>query len=76
MASQTLPTTLKNPARTVRFWSFGAQLARFYIFWRKRVQRSRELGELYRLTVRDLHDMGLTRSDFPAIEKGIYRRDC
>jgi uncharacterized protein YjiS (DUF1127 family) len=40
-----------------------------------RRKRARELRELYRLSDRELLDMGLSRSDFPAIAKGTYRRE-
>jgi uncharacterized protein YjiS (DUF1127 family) len=77
MASHTLPSTLGNPARNVRRWPsyVSAQLGRFYVSCRNKVKQSRQLGELYRLPDRDLHDMGLSRSDFPAIAKGTFRRD-
>ena len=37
--------------------------------------RAREMWELHRLTDRELWDVGLSRSDFMAIEQGTYRRD-
>ena len=37
--------------------------------------RARELRELYRFSDRELWDVGLSRSDIVAMEKGIYRRD-
>jgi hypothetical protein len=37
--------------------------------------RARELRELYNCSDRELWDMGLSRSDFLAIEDGIYKRD-
>ena len=41
----------------------------------QRRARARELRELYRCTDRELWDIGLSRSDFLAIENGTYRRD-
>jgi uncharacterized protein YjiS (DUF1127 family) len=37
--------------------------------------RAREMRELYGLSDRELWDVGLSRSDFLAIEQGTYRRD-
>jgi uncharacterized protein YjiS (DUF1127 family) len=41
----------------------------------QRRARARELQELYRCSDRELWDIGLSRSDFLAIEKGTYSRD-
>jgi uncharacterized protein YjiS (DUF1127 family) len=41
----------------------------------QRRARARELRELYRCSDRELWDIGLSRSDFLAIEKGTYSRD-
>ena len=41
----------------------------------ERRARAREMWELHRLTDRELWDVGLSRSDFLAIEQGTYRRD-
>lgn len=38
-------------------------------------RRARELHDLALFTDRDLWDVGLSRSDLMAIEKGTYRRD-
>jgi uncharacterized protein YjiS (DUF1127 family) len=43
--------------------------------WEQRRTRARELRELYRCSDRELWDIGLSRSDFLAIEKGTYSRD-
>ncbi len=40
-----------------------------------RRQRARELHDLAMFSDRDLWDVGLSRSDLMAIEKGVYRRD-
>lgn len=37
--------------------------------------RAQQMRELFAFSDRDLWDVGLSRSDFMAIEKGIYRRD-
>ena len=43
--------------------------------WVARRQRAQELDELYAFTDRDLRDLGLSKSDLPAIERGLYRRE-
>jgi uncharacterized protein YjiS (DUF1127 family) len=43
--------------------------------WAARRKRARELRELYRFSDRELWDVGLTRSDLPAIAEGRYRRE-
>jgi uncharacterized protein YjiS (DUF1127 family) len=43
--------------------------------WAARRKAARDLRQLDFCTDRELHDMGLSRSDFPAIIKGVYRRD-
>jgi uncharacterized protein YjiS (DUF1127 family) len=48
------------------------RLADAFTAWR---QHARELNELYRFTDRDLADLGLSKSDLPAIEKGTFRRE-
>jgi uncharacterized protein YjiS (DUF1127 family) len=40
-----------------------------------RYRHTRGLEDLYRMTDRELWDLGLSRSDFPAIEDGTYRRN-
>ncbi len=52
----------------------GSELHRIGIAWAARQGRSREIRELYALGDRDLRDMGLCRSDLPAIVAGSYRR--
>jgi uncharacterized protein YjiS (DUF1127 family) len=37
--------------------------------------RAQQLRELYSFSDRELWDVGLSRADFMAIEKGVYRRD-
>lgn len=41
----------------------------------KHLRRSRQIQELYRFSDRELRDVGLCRSDIPAIQKGHYRRE-
>ena len=53
----------------------GSWLTHLRDLWIARRRRARELDDLYRLSDRELMDLGLSRSDFPAIERGIYRRD-
>ncbi len=48
------------------------RVANVWIAWR---QHARELDELYGFTDREFSDIGLSKSDLPAIEKGVYRRD-
>ncbi|MGC1410808.1 MAG: DUF1127 domain-containing protein [Acetobacteraceae bacterium] len=43
--------------------------------WAARRKRAREFRDLYLFNARELRDVGLSRSDFPAIAKGAYRRD-
>ena len=43
--------------------------------WTANRRRTREIQELARFTDRDLWDVGLSRSDLMALEKGSYRRD-
>jgi uncharacterized protein YjiS (DUF1127 family) len=38
-------------------------------------QRARELNELFGFDERELRDLGLSRSDFPSIQNGTFRRD-
>ena len=37
--------------------------------------RAREMQDLYRCDDRDLRDMGLSRSDLLAVQKGTFHRD-
>ena len=38
-------------------------------------QRAREIEQLYQFSPRELADLGLCKSDLPAIEKGLFRRE-
>jgi uncharacterized protein YjiS (DUF1127 family) len=43
--------------------------------WAARRKRARELRDLHRFSDRELWDVGLSRSDLPAIANGTYRRE-
>jgi uncharacterized protein YjiS (DUF1127 family) len=66
-----LASESRQPADT--WLSNHIQNLRAYVAQRR--ARAEELRELYRCTDRELRDIGLSRSDFMAIEKGTYRRD-
>ena len=51
-----------------------SEFGRLGASWRTRRQRARELRELAALSDRELWDLGLGRSDLPAIANGAYRR--
>ena len=53
---------------------FGAQIHRLGAAWAARQRAVRELERLSLLTDYELRDMGISRSDFPAIMAGTYRR--
>jgi uncharacterized protein YjiS (DUF1127 family) len=53
----------------------GVQLHRLGAAWTARRRAARELEELFQRTDYELRDMGISRSDFPAIMQGTYRRD-
>jgi uncharacterized protein YjiS (DUF1127 family) len=44
-------------------------------YWAEKRTRARELRELHRFSDRELWDIGLSRSDILAIEKGSFSRD-
>ena len=52
-----------------------ARLDRLGSAWAARRKRARELRDLYRFSDRELWDVGLSRSDLPAIADGTYRRE-
>jgi uncharacterized protein YjiS (DUF1127 family) len=52
-----------------------ARFARLGARWAARRKVARDLRQLDLCTDRELWDMGLSRSDFPAIIRGTYRRD-
>jgi uncharacterized protein YjiS (DUF1127 family) len=61
-------------AGDVGSWLSSA-LARLSVRWAESRARNREMQELYRFSDRELWDIGLSRSDIVAIDKGTYRRD-
>jgi uncharacterized protein YjiS (DUF1127 family) len=75
--AHSLPDTQqKIVSDSLRLLSWAhARLRRLGDSWIARRQRARELDELYRFTDRDLSDLGLSRSDLPAIQQGVYRRE-
>ncbi len=44
-------------------------------WWAERRIRNREMQELYSFSDRELWDVGLSRSDLLAIDKGTYRKE-
>jgi uncharacterized protein YjiS (DUF1127 family) len=66
----------KAPARrSVSLPHFAMTLQRIVAAWIKRQRQAREMQALYRFNDRELWDIGLGRSDLPAIENGTFRRD-
>jgi uncharacterized protein YjiS (DUF1127 family) len=53
----------------------GARAAGLGARWAARRNAARDVRQLYLSTDRELRDMGLNRSDLPAIIRGVYRRD-
>jgi uncharacterized protein YjiS (DUF1127 family) len=72
-----LPEGQRQIVRAASLWLSGlqARLARIDAAWTARRKLARELRDLYRFTDRELWDVGLSRSDLPAIADGTYRRD-
>ena len=54
---------------------FAHWLSRRAAVWTMNRRRAREIRDLMGFTDRDLWDVGLSRSDLIALEKGCYRRD-
>ena len=52
----------------------GRLVARLDAWLFRRRQRSQLVNTLVRMTDRDLHDLGISRADFPTIIEGTYRR--
>ncbi len=52
-----------------------AGLDRIIAGWTARRRAARDIQELYAFSTRELRDMGLNRSDLPAVARGSYRRD-
>jgi uncharacterized protein YjiS (DUF1127 family) len=55
--------------------SMVARLSHLGTWWAERQIRNREMQELYRFSDRELWDVGLSRSDIMAIDKGTFRRE-
>jgi uncharacterized protein YjiS (DUF1127 family) len=72
-----LPDTQQKIISDLLRWLFRARalVRRLGGFWTARRQRARELDELYRFTDRELADLGLSKSDLPAIGRGAYHRE-
>jgi uncharacterized protein YjiS (DUF1127 family) len=72
-----LPEGQRQIVREAGIWLswLQARLARIDATWTARRKRAREVQDLYRFTDRELWDVGLSRSDLPAIADGTYRRD-
>jgi uncharacterized protein YjiS (DUF1127 family) len=52
-----------------------ARLHRMRTSWTERRARAREMGVLYRFSDPELRDLGLSRSDLWAIERGTFHRE-
>ena len=75
--SRALSEGQQQVAREALLWLswLHARIDRLGIAWAARRKRARELRELYRFSDRELWDVGLSRSDLPAIADGTYRRE-
>jgi uncharacterized protein YjiS (DUF1127 family) len=62
---------------TARIFQTGlrARFTRLVEAFAARRLRAQQLRELYSFSDRELWDVGLSRADFMAIEKGVYHRD-
>jgi uncharacterized protein YjiS (DUF1127 family) len=69
-SSSTLASTRLNPAAILRLL-FDRAIAS----WQAKRRRARELNELFGFDERELRDLGLSRSDFPSIQNGTFRRE-
>ncbi len=59
-----------HPAQGLRAW-----LARRVAAVARRHRHAREMADLAKFSDRELWDLGLSRSDLMAVERGLYRRD-
>ena len=57
------------------FSALGARLHRIGSTWAARRRATREAAMLYRMTDRELHDVGLVQADIAAIVNATMRRD-
>jgi uncharacterized protein YjiS (DUF1127 family) len=54
--------------------TLGRVVARLDAWLFKRRERAQLTNTLAKMSERDLHDLGISRADFPAIIQGDYRR--
>jgi uncharacterized protein YjiS (DUF1127 family) len=59
-----------EPAHGLRSW-----LSRRFALWTEKRRYARDMHDLAAFTDRDLWDLGLSRSDLMAVERGTYKRD-
>jgi uncharacterized protein YjiS (DUF1127 family) len=55
--------------------SLSTKLLNLRARWADRRAHAREMQDLYRFSDRELWDIGISRSDFTAVENGTFRRD-
>ncbi|HBK07178.1 MAG TPA: hypothetical protein DDZ81_15225 [Acetobacteraceae bacterium] len=53
----------------------SAKLQNVRARWAEKRARARDMQDLYRFSDRELWDIGMSRSDFMAVENGTFRRD-
>lgn len=72
-----MATVYHNPIATTEFHPnpTAGWFARRLAAWGASRRRAREMQDLASFSDRDLWDVGLSRSDMMALEKGLYRRD-
>ncbi len=68
------PQSVRNELIASLVWCRSG-LQRIHTAWIARRQRIREVEILYSFNDRELRDLGLCRSDLPAITSGLYRPD-
>ena len=75
--SRAISESQQQVAREAILWLswLRARLDSLGVAWADRRKRAREIRELYRFNERELWDLGLRRSDLPAIANGTYRRE-
>jgi uncharacterized protein YjiS (DUF1127 family) len=59
-----------EPAHGLRFW-----LSRRYAAWIEKRRYARDMRDLASFSDRELWDLGLSRSDLMAVERGVFKRD-
>lgn len=75
--SRALSESQQQVVREAIFWlsRLRARLDRLGAAWADRRKRARAIRDLYLFSDRELWDVGLSRSDLPAIAEGTYRRE-